>query len=279
MRYSQAYVQHRKQGPFPGRIDPWSEAARFFQQIHANMIGHLLTQIQDPLVAMGYEAGRETSLQILERREPDIFIRREQGASQSLPTWDYPAAAQQILAEPGLVIDFEAPELHAIYVTDFSTGDLVTIVEIVSPSNKEQPKMSEYWAGRDRLIHKGINIVEIDPTRSVQHLLQDVLVATYAYHIAVYLPQQLPRVIGIDFGEPLKRVALPLRGEVVPMELQAAYDFAYQQSLIAGHMYSEGQYTEAHLPFPSLLTEQQRRDALSAVETWQQELVRLSKET
>jgi hypothetical protein len=44
-------------------------------------------------------------------------------------------------------------------------------------------------------------------------------------------------------------------------------------------MYSEGHYTEANLPFPSLLTEQQRRDALRAVEVWQEELMRLSKES
>lgn len=240
------------------------------------MIGDLLTQIQDPLIELGYEAGRETSLQIMERREPHIYVHREGSATVSVPAWNYPEAAQQVLAEPGLAIDFELPELDAIYVRDFKSGDLVTIVEIVSPSNKEQPVVSEYGERRDRLIRGGINIVEIDPTRSIKRLLQDALVTTYAYHVAVYLPQQLPRVIGIDFGQPLKRVALPLRGEVVPMELQAAYDFAYQQSSIAGHIHSEGNYTEAKLPFRSLLTEEQSKEALHAVEVWQQELARLS---
>ncbi len=240
------------------------------------MIGDLLTQIQDPLIELGYEAGRETSLQILERREPDIYVHREGSTIASTPAWNYPEAAQQVLAEPGLAIDFELPELDAIYVRDFKSGDLVTIVAIVSPSNKEQPVISEYGERRDRLIRGGINIVEIDPTRSVKRLLQDALVATFAYHVAVYLPQQLPRVIGVDFGQPLKRVALPLRGEVVPMELQAAYDFAYQQSSIAGHIHSEDSYTEAKLPFRSLLTEEQSKEALRAVETWQQELARLS---
>jgi hypothetical protein len=120
--------------------------------------------------------------------------------------------------------------------------------------------------------------MEIDPTRSVKRLLHDVLVTTYAYHVAVYLPQQVPRVIGVEYGEPLKRVALPLRGEVVPMELQAAYDFAYRQASVAGHIHSEGRYTEGNLPFPTLLTEDQRREALTTVENWQTELARLSKE-
>src|SRR5262245_42102058 len=128
MRHTAVYIQHRKQGPFPGRIDPWAEVGRYFHQIHAGMIGDLLTQIQDPLIELGYEAGRETSLQILERREPDIYVHREGSAIASAPTWDYPEAAHQVLAEPGLAIDFELPELDAIYVRDFESGDLVTIV-------------------------------------------------------------------------------------------------------------------------------------------------------
>jgi hypothetical protein len=28
-----------KQGPFPNQIDPWSEAAHYFQSLHNEMIG------------------------------------------------------------------------------------------------------------------------------------------------------------------------------------------------------------------------------------------------
>lgn len=275
-RFSTAYVEHRQQGPFPGRIDPWAEIGRYFQQIHAGMIGELLKQIQKPLLEMGYEAARETSLQIAEQREPDIYVRYTNSPEAPMPEWDYVASAQQILAEPGVMIEGQEPELHAIFVRDFESGDLVTVVEIVSPSNKnEKSQILDYGERRERIIRKGINVMEIDPTRSIKRLLQDVYVTTYAYHVAVYVPPQAPRVIGIDFGQPLKRVALPLRGEVIGMELQAAYDTAYQEPSIAGQIYSEGNYTEAALPFPSLLTPDQRREALVAIATWKGELERL----
>jgi hypothetical protein len=274
MRLSRAYADFRKHGPFPGRIDPWAEDGRYFQQIHAGMIGHLLSQIQDPLLELGYEAGRETSLQVMERREPDLYVRHE--APQPPSSWDYPSAAAAILAEPGIAVDWTLPSQDAIHVQDTDSGELVTIVEIVSPSNKVDPQLiSEYRERRNRIVRKGVNVVEVDPTRSVKHLLQDVLASTYAYHVAVYLPGQSPRVIGSDFGDTLKRIALPLRKEVVAMELQTAYDFAYQQASIAGHIYSEGHYEESFLPFPTLLTEAQRRENLASVQEWIERLRQL----
>jgi hypothetical protein len=271
------YVALYKRGPFPGRIDPWAEDAHYFQQIHAGIIGHLLEQVQDKVFEMGYLAGRETSLQIAERREPDLYVQRQPNAPvKSIEKWDYAAAAAAALAEPGVSVDWEIPELHALYIAELGTGELVTIVEVVSPSNKDDRKtILEYQQRRERLVRLGVNIVEIDLTRSVKHLLEDKLAAAYAFHVAVYLPEQLPRLIGMDFGEPLKRVALPLRGEVVAMELQAAYDHAYQVALIPAHINDKGRYVESELPFPTLLTSQQRQDALAAVATWQAELTRL----
>lgn len=274
-RFSPAYIECRKRGPFPGQVDPWAEIGRYFHQIHAGMIGHLLTQIQDPLLELGYEAGREASLQILEQREPDIYVRSEEIAVP-ITSWDYASVAEAISAEPGIAVDWDEPDLQAIYVHNFETHDLITIVEIVSPSNKiDQQTIAEYRERRERMIRKGVNVVEIDPTRSVKRLLQDVLATTYAYHAAVYLPAHLPRIIGFDYGTPLKRMALPLRGEPVAMELQIAYDFAYQQASIAGQIYSDGYYVEGELPFPSLITEAQRRKGMSNIKTWIEKLAQL----
>lgn len=271
------YAELRKQGPFPGQIDPWAEAGRFFQQIHAGMIGHLLEQIQDPLESMGFLAGRETSLQIAERREPDLYIQQaDESPLQPIETWDYGLAAVEVLAEPGVLVEGDPPELDGLHIIEEQSGRLVTVVEIVSPRNKIDVQMiRDYRERRDRLLRKGVNIVEIDPTRSVKRLLHGRTVDFYAYHVAVYLPLQEPRLIGIDFGEPLSRIALPLIESVVPMELQAAYDYSYQVARIAVHILEEERYAEADLPFPTLLTNKQRDEALKAVQVWQAELERL----
>jgi hypothetical protein len=194
-RYSQAYNQLFKQGPFPGRIDPWAEAGRYFPQIHAGMIGHLLDQVQDDLFDMGYVAGRENSLQIAERREPDIYIERHENVpTVSVSTWDYAAAAAEALAEPGVAIIWEVPELDALYIRELD-GATGAVAEIISPGNKTARRRSEYQERRERLLNQGVNVVEIDLTRG-QGLLEDKLVYPYAYNAVVYLPEELPRLIG-----------------------------------------------------------------------------------
>lgn len=54
MVFSEAYLEHLKLGPFPGRVDPWSEDAHYFQQIHSGMIEDFAKQIGLPVVRMGY---------------------------------------------------------------------------------------------------------------------------------------------------------------------------------------------------------------------------------
>jgi hypothetical protein len=67
------------------------------------------------------------------------------------------------------------------------------------------------------------------------------------------------------------------RGDAIPVETQTTYDHAYHLAAIAGHIQHEGRYTEADLPFPSLLTDQQRKIALEQAQMWQQRLLQLAK--
>ncbi len=270
---SQQYIQIYKRGPFPGTLDPWAEAGRYFHQIHAGMIGALLHQLQDSLLARGYHAGRETSLQVLESTQPDLFIQRSQGRAHTHP-WDYSAAAQELLLEPGEALSgLEVqPELDALFIKQ-SGGTLVTLVEIISPSNKVRlDEIERYQIRRGGLMTQGVNIVEIDLTRSVKRLVSDVALQGAQYHITVHLPGQPGRWFHHGYGEAIREIALPLRGEVIPMNSQVAYEAAYQQAAIAGQIQDEARYTPSDLPFSSLLTEVQRADALQRVAAWMHDL-------
>lgn len=276
MLHSEAYAKHLSLGPFPGQVDPWAEVGYYFQQVHPGLISSLIAQIHAPLLRMGYIAGREASLQIAAGREPDIYVQRAMDAPLPDVRWDYGLAAAEILADPGIVIENDI-DMQAIYIKQVETGRLVTIVEIISPNNKTKPEIvKDYRSRRERLLFEhGVNIVEIDLTRSVKRLLIDRLTASVSYHYAIYLPHGSPRVIGIDYGQSLKRMALPLRGEVIPLELQPAYDEPYQITSIAAQILNDDYYREDLLPFPTLLTDDQRREALNQVVNWKQELMRL----
>ncbi|MBC7869408.1 MAG: DUF4058 family protein, partial [Chitinophagaceae bacterium] len=178
-------------------------------------------------------------------------------------------------AEPGVIA--ETRTLDAIHITKSDTDDLVTIVEVVSPSNKtEADSVAQYQDRRSRLVvNQGVNVVEIDLTRSVKRLFNHPLTTAYPYHVSVYLPGRWPYVIGTHINEPLKRIALPLRGEVVPIEIQTAYNYAYQQVSVGAHILRDKKYNLKNLPFPSLLTADERKNAMQAVEAWKAELERL----
>jgi hypothetical protein len=278
-RYSAQYVEHINRGPFPGRVDPWAEVGHYFQQVHGLMIDSLITQLNPQLVSMGYLVGKEASLQIAEGREPDIYIQRTMNAPEIDLRWDYELAASEVLANAGVVVEPDV-DLQAIHVKESGSGRLVTVVEIVSPNNKTKPEVIiDYRMRRERLLleHR-VNVVEIDPTRSVKRLINPKAADNFAYHVAFHLAGMSFRVAGIEFGEPLPRIALPLRGEVVPLELHRAYDFAYQLVTIAGQIYDDRLYAEEYLPFPSLLTDIERIEVVKMVQKWQERLAILKTE-
>jgi hypothetical protein len=265
--FSAAEIALWRRGPLPNRVDLWLEIPNFYQSFHEQLIGTLVEQLADPLLAMGYVAGRETSLQVTERREPDLYLL--QRPLRPFKRWDYELAANELLAEPGIAAIEEA-ELSALAISDGRSGDLVTIVEVVSPGNKDRDALIvDYQERRQRLfLERGINVVEIDLTRSVKRLTNNRYTTQTPYHIAVHLPTQPPRIVTIDLAAPLPRIALPLRNEALALEVSAAYTRAYEKLLLAYHIdYGTG-YGEEHLPFPSLLSDAQRAAALQAVADW-----------
>lgn len=275
MTYSEEYSRHLEQGPFPGRIDPWAEAARYFQQIHGNMIALLMMRLQPRLRPMGYVIAREATLHIAGERKPDLNIQQAKTAPRTKPVsdWSYAAAAAGLQMDVGIEVELDESDLDALYITDTSSGELVTIIEIVSPRNKIEPAaMLSYETRRTHLVRNvGVNVVEIDLTRSTRRLTQHPVTEAVAYHIALHLVGESTRVIGIPFGKPVKPFALPLRNTVIGLELQPVYDEAYRGG-IADQLVNEGRYNPDDLPLPSLLTTVQQEEAFATVAVWLKKL-------
>ncbi len=277
---SRDYLDLEGRGPFPNQIDPWVEAGRYFHPLHNEIISQIMLRLRGELRQLGYTIGREASLQVTELGKPDLYIQSLANGAPRQRAYEYATAAEGVLAEPGVLLNAE-PELDGLHIRHLESGDLVTIIEIVSPKNKEsQGIIQAYVERRQRqVLEQGVNVVEIDLTRSVQHLVYLDRLNRTDYHIAVHLPDPVSRVIRMAYGEPLKRFALPLRREVVAVELQPVYADAYRNASCALHMDHEGHYTEANLPYPSLLTDGQRQSALLAVQTWRDQLHRLRSES
>jgi hypothetical protein len=100
-------------------------------------------------------------------------------------------------------------------------------------------------------------------------------VQEHPYHALVYLPHEDPYYFGMAYGERLMRLALPLKGEALPVELHTVYQTAYQVMTLAAQILNRGHYQEDKLPFPTTLTLAQRQSALDKVAAWQAELAAL----
>jgi hypothetical protein len=277
--FSPEYVEHFKRGPFPHTIDPFAEEGRYFHAIHGGMIDALLDSIQDRLIAMGYQAGRETSLQIVSNRQPNIYV---QQPKQKMPTqWDYDSLAASAEIEAGVMLADEALELDAIHISTQATGELITVVEIISPRNKSHAHDADaYQRQRTALfLRQGVNVVEIDCTRSVRRLVTNALTEEHPYHIAIHLPHDLPRVLVSDLLQPMKPFALPLNAEIIAVETQPAYNCAYQRAAIAGKIQQDHQYSLDELPFPSLIPDKQKQKFSEMTKAWEDELKRLAQES
>jgi hypothetical protein len=264
---SPQYIQLIKRGPFPKHIDPWAEKGHYFHQLHAHMITYMLDAMSEPLLELGYVAGREASLQITEQGQPDIFVRGEGNRPSKLSSYSQAAAEAQL--EVGVAIETPRLELDRIFIKSRDLRKLVTVIEIISPNNKTKyEEMVAYRQRREQLLIEGVHCVEIDLTRSIRRLLDNLISEKFPYHIAIHLHDEDSRFIGIQLTETPKSFALPLRAEIIPVQLDNIYLQAYARLSIALQLYEDGHYIAEHLPFPSTLSEDERKILLEQVETW-----------
>jgi hypothetical protein len=124
-----------------------------------------------------------------------------------------------------------------IQIIDPSTDRLVTVVELLSKSNKTPgPGLYEYVAKREELLSAGVNFVEIDLVRSGEwerllrpHVITDDIRTPFRY---TYRKGNDPTRVGlhpVKLDHPLPPVKIPLRPHdpIATVEIQPLVDRAY----------------------------------------------------
>jgi hypothetical protein len=264
------YNQLIEDGAFPNQIDPWAEKGEHFHPIHGQMISILLQVLRKPLRDLGYVIGREPSLQIAPHFSslPDILVESVQ--QERRKHLDYRQALMEADLEVGTMLVKASLDLDRVLVRTVDSGEVVTVLEIVSPNNKTKlPEIEHYQIRREMLLAQGIHCVELDLTRSVKRLLNDPIAHDYPYHIAVHLNNGETHFIGMVLEDSLKTFALPLQSEILPVELDKIYRQAYIETSTPQQILRAKHYTEEHLPFPSLLSDEERKRVLAKVKAWQ----------
>ncbi len=144
--------------PFPG-MNPYFEAK--WPDVHATMIVHMREHLRRQM-PQGLYVGVELGTQILKNsrdekpKVPDAAIWKLKEDSPTLQ--EPPNAASPTIAET------LAPQVRRLAIRDLD-GELLTVIELLSPSNKHGAGAVVHQRKRLGLIESGINLVEVDLAR------------------------------------------------------------------------------------------------------------------
>jgi Protein of unknown function (DUF4058) len=239
--------------PFPG-MDPYLEL--HWRDVHATLIVYVKDQLQ-PQLGGTLRARVEERLVVESALDESREIYPDARVFESKPSGRQGVASGAAVAEP-LVIPCPHEERVETFIeiVDRASGDkLVTVIELLSPSNKLRgDAQRKYRQKQEELFDAGnVNLVEIDLTRGGQRKL---LVATAqippeyrtTYQTCVYRAtgeRQQFEVYRMPLEQPLPVVKVPLRSGDADalLELQPLVERAY-----ASGAYDDIDYSVAPTP-------------------------------
>ena len=148
--------------PFPG-MDPYLENTDFWQGFHNSFMAFMQEDLQSRLPE-NYVATLEVRIYL----DPDPISerRREQRIPdlEVIRTGPAQASTAAVLERPrGQVLDLNPVEAREAYVSirDLPSGNVVTSVELLSPSNKRSGTGRDEYLGKQwHMFDAGANLVE-----------------------------------------------------------------------------------------------------------------------
>jgi len=221
--------------PFPG-MDPYLEP--HWLDIHTKLVAYaadaLNVSLPEDLIARSEErVGVESDG---ERHDisPDVRVVDMTGVSG---TENHSQATGLALAPYRLVAISEAATERFIEILDSTGQRLITVIEFVSPSNKQGKGLKAFVEKRDELLAGGVNFVEIDLNRAGDwrgllhpHACPPALQSPYRATLRVPNDPVAVYLQPISLREPLPTIKIPLRPNEKPAELalQPLLEQAYQ---------------------------------------------------
>ena len=221
--------------PFPG-MDPWLEGARW-PGLHSELIveirRQLVPQLQPryhPFIDQYQTRTLVSDLDI--KIGPDVAIStvsskpmrpRSVGANAAEAKKRGPIAMTNSLTE--------RTRQARILIRDMERRRLVTVIEILSPANKNQPGREKYLQKWERILDNSVNLVELDLLRLGQRIPMLEPYPEGFYFILVSRARKRPHseVWAIDLDDSLPDVPIPLlRQDAASVRLQYALDQCYE---------------------------------------------------
>src|SRR5437764_214702 len=202
--------------PFPG-MNPYLEQRSVWHDFHESFMP-LAREILSAQVLPRYFIKIDEHLYIheLAAEHRQLLGRADLLVAGLAPPGGPPGAAGSILTAPAEVtaapiVDVE--RVSYLEIRDRDTREVVTVVELLSPSHKDAgPDREQYVAKRLQLMHNRVNLVEIDLLRGGQRMPWRGM-PTCDYCVVVSRPEQWPRagIWPIRLRDRLPEIPVPLR--------------------------------------------------------------------
>jgi hypothetical protein len=241
--------------PFPG-TDPYLEQDDVWEDFHQSYIPLARAAIM-PQVQPAYIVKVEEYLFIHELPEERRRYLRKSDLGLADPHQRAVATRAASLKAPAygtvpMPVDIERHSFLAI--RDKKNRDLVTVIELLSPSNKRPgPDREQYLAKRRQLLLSPVHLVEIDLLRGWPRMpVEDLRPCDYT--VLVSRADERPRVglWSVDLREKLPTIPIPLRGNDpdAHLDIRAILDQVYDSAGYQEYIYSAA-------PEPRLSEEQE----------------------
>ncbi len=233
--------------PFPG-VDPYLESQGYWPDSHSRFLTYCCDALNDGLPD-SYEARLGEQLRLVERPDPRVrttipdvtILEGEYGRR----TGGQPTSSGGVLTLEPVTIDLPVEEVEEvrdlwIEIRRRPHLDLVTAIEILSPTNKTGEGYWHYLAKRRSFLRQNVHLVELDLLIRGQRLPmgQELPAGDYFAFISRADRRAKCDVYAWSVRNALPNLPIPLRSPDpdVILELPAVFAYGYERGRYAGSL-------------------------------------------
>ncbi len=222
--------------PFPG-MDPYLESPIHWPDFHPRFIDDWCDAINEKLPTR-YRARLGECVYLVEQPPvekkliyPDVAVAQEDVRPSPGPVESSSVATLEPVTLPISIL--EGPRETYIEIVHRPDQTLVTVLELLSPANKEEPGRSQYMEKRHGLLRQPVNLVELDLLRRGRRLPLAAPWPKGDYFYLIARSENRPncQIYSWTMRQPLPILPVPLRSPDVDIlvDLAAVFSKTYQR--------------------------------------------------
>jgi hypothetical protein len=228
--------------PFPG-MNPYLENPDLWSEVHHRLITAIADNIESHLsqkyrVAIEKRTYRTDSEDSLLVGIPDVTILSVKQKTQKSDSYTATATLSTETANKSVDVTLPLPlEIKEGYleIREVSTGKVVTVIEVLSPTNKRTKEgRKSYLDKREKILQSDTNLVEIDLIRAGEKMPMITHIADTDYRILIVRSYRLPsaQLFAFSVRETIPNFTIPLqKGEQeIEVNLQDLLSVIYKKA-------------------------------------------------